>query len=147
MALGSQLDALVVGESETRRTDLLSKDAILGLEIINHLALLLVDPAGQSDEEEPHGGDTGIIEGSLSKRSCGVIQAEDSQPAGQIRSLDRVFGQNAIRVNNEPCVVMGVLEVKGQSAVGQDQDDQFLMPYTTVMKTRGSDTVSLGAIV
>ena len=43
------------------------------------------------------------------------------------------IGEN-IRVNNEPCVVVGVLEVKGQSATGQDQDDQFLMPYTTVMK-------------
>src|SRR5207245_9510817 len=39
-----------------------------------------------------------------------------------------------IRVNNEPCAVVGGLEVKGQSATGQDQDDQFLMPYTTVMK-------------
>jgi len=39
-----------------------------------------------------------------------------------------------IRVKNEPCTVVGVLEVKGQSATGQDQDDQFLMPYTTVMK-------------
>jgi putative ABC transport system permease protein len=29
---------------------------------------------------------------------------------------------------------VGVLDVKGQSATGQDQDDQFLMPYTTVMK-------------
>src|SRR6266705_493576 len=26
------------------------------------------------------------------------------------------------------------LVTKGQSATGQDQDDQFLMPYTTVMK-------------
>ena len=43
------------------------------------------------------------------------------------------LGEN-IRVNNEPCVVIGVLDVKGQSATGQDQDDQFLMPYTTVMK-------------
>src|SRR5262245_4773449 len=40
----------------------------------------------------------------------------------------------SIRVNNEPCVVVGVLDVKGQSATGQDQDDQFLMPYTSVMK-------------
>jgi putative ABC transport system permease protein len=40
----------------------------------------------------------------------------------------------SIRVNNEPCIVVGVLDIKGQSATGQDQDDQFLMPYTTVMK-------------
>ncbi|HYM26243.1 MAG TPA: ABC transporter permease, partial [Vicinamibacterales bacterium] len=53
--------------------------------------------------------------------------------------VDQLFGERdpigeTIRVNNEPCPVIGVLEVKGQSAVGQDQDDQFLMPYTTVMK-------------
>ena len=29
---------------------------------------------------------------------------------------------------------VGVLDVKGQSATGQDQDDNLLMPYTTVMK-------------
>jgi putative ABC transport system permease protein len=53
--------------------------------------------------------------------------------------VDQLFGSQdplgeSIRVNNEPCTVIGVLEVKGQSATGQDQDDQFLMPYTTVMK-------------
>jgi putative ABC transport system permease protein len=53
--------------------------------------------------------------------------------------VDQLFGSQdpigeTIRVNNEPCTVAGVLEVKGQSATGQDQDDQFLMPYTTVMK-------------
>jgi putative ABC transport system permease protein len=39
-----------------------------------------------------------------------------------------------IRVRDLPCRVAGVLGVKGQSATGQDQDDTFLMPYTTVMK-------------
>jgi putative ABC transport system permease protein len=53
--------------------------------------------------------------------------------------VDQLFGTldpigESIRVNKEPCVVIGVLEIKGQSATGQDQDDQFLMPYTTVMK-------------
>jgi putative ABC transport system permease protein len=53
--------------------------------------------------------------------------------------MDQLFGSEnpigeTIRVNNEVCTVVGVLDVKGQSATGQDQDDQFLMPYTTVMK-------------
>jgi putative ABC transport system permease protein len=39
-----------------------------------------------------------------------------------------------IRVNKEPCKVIGLLEAKGQSATGQDQDDFIVMPYTTVMK-------------
>ena len=39
-----------------------------------------------------------------------------------------------IRVKAIPCQVIGVLAVKGQSPSGQDQDDVFLMPYTTVQK-------------
>lgn len=39
-----------------------------------------------------------------------------------------------IRVQQLPCQVLGVLEVKGQSPVGQDQDDVILMPFTTVQK-------------
>ncbi|PYR61587.1 MAG: multidrug ABC transporter substrate-binding protein, partial [Acidobacteria bacterium] len=53
--------------------------------------------------------------------------------------VDQLFGARdpvgeVIRVKDQICVVVGVLEVKGQSATGQDQDDNFLMPYTTVMK-------------
>lgn len=39
-----------------------------------------------------------------------------------------------IRVKNEPVKVLGVLETKGQTVTGQDQDDTLMMPYTTVMK-------------
>ena len=39
-----------------------------------------------------------------------------------------------IRVNQLPCQVLGVLAVKGQSPIGQDQDDVVLMPYTVVQK-------------
>jgi putative ABC transport system permease protein len=39
-----------------------------------------------------------------------------------------------IRVKDQPCIVVGVLAAKGQSATGQDQDDNVLMPYTTLMK-------------
>jgi putative ABC transport system permease protein len=39
-----------------------------------------------------------------------------------------------IRVQQIPCQVLGVMAVKGQSALGQDQDDVILMPYTVVQK-------------
>jgi putative ABC transport system permease protein len=39
-----------------------------------------------------------------------------------------------MRVRNLTFRVVGVLQVKGQSQMGQDQDDTLLMPYTTVMK-------------
>jgi putative ABC transport system permease protein len=53
--------------------------------------------------------------------------------------VDQLFGESeplgeTVRVKGEPCRVVGVLGVKGQSATGQDQDDTFFMPYTTVMK-------------
>ena len=39
-----------------------------------------------------------------------------------------------IRVQQIPCQVLGVLAVKGQSPLGQDQDDVVLMPFTVVQK-------------
>ena len=45
-----------------------------------------------------------------------------------------------IRVRNLPFRVVGTLVAKGQSSMGQDQDDILLMPYTTVMKKMQSTT-------
>jgi len=39
-----------------------------------------------------------------------------------------------IRINNVPFEVIGVLEEKGVNAIGQDDDDQILIPITTVMR-------------
>jgi putative ABC transport system permease protein len=47
----------------------------------------------------------------------------DIDPTGQI-----------IRIRNQPFKVIGVMAPKGQSAMGQDQDDTIFVPYTTVMK-------------
>jgi putative ABC transport system permease protein len=53
---------------------------------------------------------------------------------------DQVFGADVdpvgqiIRINNQPFTVVGVMASKGQSGMGQDQDDQIYVPYTTVMK-------------
>ena len=53
--------------------------------------------------------------------------------------VDRLFGSEdpvgkTIRVKNLPFRVIGVLEMKGLSATGFDQDDTIVIPYTTAQK-------------
>ncbi len=50
----SEADALIVGEPEPPRSELLAQDAILLLQIVDDVTLLLVDPAGQRDKQEPN---------------------------------------------------------------------------------------------
>ena len=47
----------------------------------------------------------------------------DQSPIGQV-----------IRIQKQPFTVVGVMASKGQSGMGQDQDDAIFVPYTTVMK-------------
>src|SRR5437764_7695562 len=74
----------------------------------------------------------------------GVFTEQDIERASTVCVLgqtlvDQLFVDGdpigeTIRVKDQPCQVVGVLAVKGQTATGQDQDDTLLMPYTTVMK-------------
>ena len=53
---------------------------------------------------------------------------------------DQLFGVGAdptgevVRIKNQPFQVIGVLTSKGQAAMGQDQDDTVILPFTTVEK-------------
>ncbi len=52
---------------------------------------------------------------------------------------DQLFGSEdplgkVLRIKDVPCTVSGILQPKGQSAFGQDQDDQVLLPYTTAQR-------------
>jgi putative ABC transport system permease protein len=53
---------------------------------------------------------------------------------------DTLFGPEVdptgqiIRLRSQPFKVIGVMASKGQSSMGQDQDDTIFTPYTTVMK-------------
>ena len=51
---------------------------------------------------------------------------------------ERIAGSDptgqTIRIKNQPFRVVGVLTSKGQAALGPDQDDTVIMPFTTVQK-------------
>ena len=75
----------------------------------------------------------------------GYFSAQDVRGAAKVVVLgsatrDQLFGPGAdpigatVRINNQPFRVVGVLSTKGQAAMGQDQDDVVMTPYTTVQK-------------
>src|SRR6266545_5365299 len=70
---------------------------------------------------------------------------DDVTRAGKVAVLgsvvrDQLFGAGVdptgeiIRIKNQPFQVIGVLTSKGQAAMGQDQDDTVIVPFTTVQK-------------
>jgi putative ABC transport system permease protein len=70
---------------------------------------------------------------------------QDIVRAGRVAVLgsvvrDQLFGAGSdptgavIRIRNQPFRVLGVLTRKGQAAMGQDQDDTVIIPFTTVQK-------------
>ncbi len=71
--------------------------------------------------------------------------AQDVRAAAKVAVLgsstrDQLFGAGAdpvgatVRIRNQPFKVIGVLTGKGQGAMGQDQDDMVIVPFTTVQK-------------
>jgi putative ABC transport system permease protein len=69
---------------------------------------------------------------------------QDVKAAAKVCVLGRTVADNLfpesdpidqnIRIRNVPFKVIGVLEKKGQNAMGQDQDDNIIAPYTTVLR-------------
>jgi hypothetical protein len=53
LGLGRQADPLIVGESHPPAAELIPEHSVLLTQIVDHVAMLLIDPAGQCDEEEP----------------------------------------------------------------------------------------------
>ena len=74
-----------------------------------------------------------------------VLTTTDNDTAAKVCVLGNTVAQNlfgdrdpvgeTIRVKQMPCEVIGLLEVKGQSAMGSDQDDIVLIPHLT-LRTR-----------
>ena len=60
-------------------------------------------------------------------------------------SNDPPLGQT-VRIRNVPFQVVGVLKRRGQNAMGMDQDDTIVVPYTAVMQRLSANVVSSSAV-
>jgi len=72
-----------------------------------------------------------ITAGDLNSRSR--VAVIGTTVATNLFATANPVGQN-IRINNSPYKVIGVLESKGQSSMGQDQDDVVIVPLTTAQE-------------
>ncbi|MDD3115502.1 MAG: ABC transporter permease [Anaerovibrio sp.] len=81
---------------------------------------------------------------SLSVESGSFISSDNLQKRERVAVIGTTVASNLfgdenpvgknIRVNNQPFRVIGLLETKGQSSMGQDQDDVVLIPLTTAQE-------------
>lgn len=72
-----------------------------------------------------------ITQDNLKKRER--VAVIGSTVAENLFNEENPVGKN-IRVNNQPFKIIGLLESKGQSSMGQDQDDVVIIPLTTAME-------------
>ena len=77
------------------------------------------------------GSGTFISEHDLASRNR--VAVIGSVVANNLFGEENPTGKN-IRINNNPYKVVGVLDSKGQSAMGQDQDDVVIIPITTAQE-------------
>jgi putative ABC transport system permease protein len=81
----------------------------------------------------------------LEVKSGRIFNSQETKSMAKVCILGQtvvkeLFGANAdpvgqsIRIKKLPFLVIGVLKEKGESSMGQDQDDLILAPYTTVQR-------------
>lgn len=98
----------------------------------------------------------GTTPGILEVKDCGLVAGrnmndQDIRSATKVCLLgqtvvDNLFGSmnpigQIIRIRKVPFTVIGVLESKGQSLGGQDQDDTVIVPLTTAQRTLFGRTI------
>ncbi len=78
----------------------------------------VADGANFTEDDVQHDADVAVIGDTVRQNLFGT-----TEPVGK-----------TIRIGNLPFQVVGVLAAKGQSGMGQDQDDTILVPITTLQK-------------
>jgi putative ABC transport system permease protein len=81
---------------------------------------MAVDRGTMFDQDEVDRAENVCV---LGRTVSNILFSKNLDPIGQ-----------TIRVANQPCRVIGLLQARGEATMGRDQDDTILMPYTTVQK-------------
>lgn len=104
----------------------------------------------------------GVTPSFLEVREWGIIKGEafsETEVRGSAKAAligktvkENLFGDEdpigqIIRIKNVPFIVNGVLSEKGQSSMGQDQDDVVIVPITTAQKKLFGITHVTGMLV
>jgi putative ABC transport system permease protein len=85
----------------------------------------------------------GAFFGDSEVRSAAKVCLLGSTVADALFENENPVGQT-VRIKNIPFRIIGVLERKGASLMGQDQDDTVLVPYSTVMRLlKGATKIDL----
>jgi putative ABC transport system permease protein len=105
----------------------------------------ILAPGGNWQTQVQGAGDQLPVVRAWTVEIGGFLTEEDVQRAAKVAVLgasvrDQLFGPGTdptgaiVRIANQPFTVIGVLSRKGQSPMGQDQDDTVIVPYTTMQK-------------
>jgi putative ABC transport system permease protein len=111
---------------------------------VNTRQQIVAEAANWNTQVQGSGADLPAIR-AWSLEFGSFFTAQDVQRAEKVAVMgavarDELFGEGTdptgetIRIGNQPFRVVGVLARKGQAAMGPDQDDTIVVPYTTVQK-------------
>jgi putative ABC transport system permease protein len=133
---------LTPNDAEAIRAEL---DGIRSLSPGVNLRAQIVAERGNWNTQVQGAGDELMVLRAWPLQFGSFFSAQDVARAARVVVLgsivrDQLFGAGTdptgavVRIRNQPFRVLGVLTRKGQAAMGQDQDDAVIVPFTTVQK-------------
>jgi putative ABC transport system permease protein len=136
-------NAVTLTESDARELSVQCPDIALAVPIVRGGAQIVYENSNWATVV--YGTTPGFLEvRDISVGEGAPFTQQDVDSGNKVALLGKTVATNlfgdidpigrSIRIKNVPVTVVGVLERKGQSATGQDQDDIILMPISTAKR-------------
>ena len=153
-------NAITLSESDARELSSQCEDIALAAPVVRGTAQIVYENSNWATAV------FGVTPSFLELRDLSVAEGsqfsqQDVDSANKVALLGptvvkNLFGDidpvgRSVRIKNVPVTVMGVLEAKGQTSTGQDQDDVILLPISTakrkVLGIRSGNADAVNAIM